>query len=50
MNIVSNLENIDLGPEVSRFVTETRELSSKDKGLALDSFEHVRKVHNSFAR
>jgi Ubiquitin carboxyl-terminal hydrolase, family 1 len=51
MNILSNLENVNLnlGPEMSQFVNATRAMSSKDKGLALDSFDHVKKVHNSFA-
>ena len=49
MNILSNLENVNLGPEMSQFFTATNDMSSKDKGLALHAFEHVRKVHNSFA-
>lgn len=49
MNILSNVENINLGPEVAQFITATSDMSSKDRGLALDSFDHVRKVHNSFA-
>jgi ubiquitin carboxyl-terminal hydrolase L5 len=49
MNIISNLENINFGPEMTQFVNSTRAMSSKDRGLALDSFEHVKKVHNSFA-
>jgi Ubiquitin carboxyl-terminal hydrolase, family 1 len=51
MNILSNLENanLSLGPEMSQFVNATRAMSSKDKGLALDAFDHVKKVHNSFA-
>jgi Ubiquitin carboxyl-terminal hydrolase, family 1 len=49
MNIVSNMENVDLGAEISQFVTATSDMTSKDKGLALDSFGHVRKIHNSFA-
>jgi ubiquitin carboxyl-terminal hydrolase L5 len=49
MNIVSNVENINLGPEITQFLTDTSDMSSKEKGLALDSFDHVRKVHNSFA-
>ncbi|KAF7504117.1 hypothetical protein GJ744_002686 [Endocarpon pusillum] len=49
MNILSNIENVNLGPEMSQFFIATSDMSSKDKGLALDAFEHVRKVHNSFA-
>lgn len=49
MNILSNLDHVNLGLEISQFITTTSDISSKDKGLALDSFEHVRKVHNSFA-
>jgi ubiquitin carboxyl-terminal hydrolase L5 len=49
MNIISNLENVNLGPEITQFVTATSDMSSKEKGLALDYFEHIRKVHNSFA-
>lgn len=49
MNLISNIENINVGPDVNQFISATSDMSSKDKGLALDSFEHVRKVHNSFA-
>ncbi|ERF71399.1 hypothetical protein EPUS_07427 [Endocarpon pusillum Z07020] len=49
MNILSNIENVNLGPEMSQFFMATSDMSSKDKGLALHAFEHVRKVHNSFA-
>ena len=34
---------------ITKFKASTQNLLPKDKGLALDSFESVRDVHNSFA-
>ena len=49
MNIINNRSDIRLGENLEQFRTSTAALSSKDRGLALDSFDHVRDVHNSFA-
>ena len=49
MNIVNNHPNISLGPELNTFRDKTKDMSPRDRGLALDSFEYVRDTHNSFA-
>lgn len=49
MNIVNNHPDISLGPELNAFREKTKDMSPKDRGLALDSFDHVRDAHNSFA-
>ena len=51
MNILGNahVEKQDIGPQLSHFLADTRGMSSKERGILLDQFEHVRKVHNSFA-
>ncbi|ETN37909.1 uncharacterized protein HMPREF1541_07532 [Cyphellophora europaea CBS 101466] len=49
MNIINNHPSINLGPELNAFRNQTKNMSPKDRGLALDSFEHVREKHNSFA-
>ena len=49
MNIINNRQDVRLGKQLERFRSATAMLSSKDRGLALDGFDHVRNVHNSFA-
>jgi ubiquitin carboxyl-terminal hydrolase L5 len=49
MNIINNRQDILLGEHLDRFRSSTAGLSAKGRGLALDGFDHVRKVHNSFA-
>lgn len=49
MNIVNNHADITLGTEMNAFRDRTKSMSPKDRGLALDSFEHIRNKHNSFA-
>jgi ubiquitin carboxyl-terminal hydrolase L5 len=49
MNIINNRKDVTLGEKLDRFRVSTATLSSKDRGLALDGFDHVRDVHNSFA-
>ncbi|KAJ9644839.1 hypothetical protein H2204_001301 [Knufia peltigerae] len=49
MNIVNNHPNIDLGSSLNDFRTKTMSMTPKERGLALDAFDHVREVHNSFA-
>ena len=49
MNIINNRTDLDLGAELQDFKARTQNIQPKDKGLALDSFESVRDVHNSFA-
>jgi ubiquitin carboxyl-terminal hydrolase L5 len=49
LNIVFNSE-VDLGPALESFKEYSKELTPPLKGLAVANFEHVRNVHNSFAR
>jgi ubiquitin carboxyl-terminal hydrolase L5 len=49
MNIINNRQDVQLGEQLEQFRTSTAQLSSKDRGLALDAFDHVRNIHNSFA-
>jgi ubiquitin carboxyl-terminal hydrolase L5 len=49
MNIINNRQDVHLGEQLDKFRSSTATLSSKDRGLALDGFDHVRNVHNSFA-
>ena len=49
MNVINNRSGIHLGEHLEQFRSSTAMLSSKDRGLALDSFDHVRDPHNSFA-
>ncbi len=49
MNIVNNHGGIDLGRSLNDFRTNTMNMTPKERGVALDAFDHVREVHNSFA-
>jgi len=49
MNIINNHVDIDLGQILNDFRAETMNMTPKDRGIALDRFDHVRDVHNSFA-
>jgi hypothetical protein len=49
MNIINNRTSVSLGDNLQAFKNSTMNLSPKDRGLALDNFEIVRDVHNSFA-
>jgi ubiquitin carboxyl-terminal hydrolase L5 len=49
MNIINNRQDVQVSEQLDQFRSATAGLSSKDKGLELDRFDHVRDVHNSFA-
>ena len=49
MNLINNRADLNLGVDLNAFRLHTTPMSSKDKGIALDGFDHVRNVHNSFA-
>ncbi len=49
MNIINNHAGLELGAKLDSFRAATLDMSPKDRGLALDHFDHVRNVHNSFA-
>ena len=49
MNIINNRPDLDLGQDLNNFRARTMNMTPKDRGIALDRFDHVRDVHNSFA-
>ncbi|KAI1625493.1 ubiquitin carboxyl-terminal hydrolase L5 [Exophiala viscosa] len=49
LNIMNNHSGIDLGPPLNEFRENTLKMTPKERGIALDAFDHVRDVHNSFA-
>ena len=49
MNVINNHEELNLGRQLNDFRAATFNLSPKDRGLALDQFDHARDDHNSFA-
>ncbi|OAG44034.1 hypothetical protein AYO21_01886 [Fonsecaea monophora] len=49
MNIVNNHATVNLGQPLNDFRATTMHLTPVERGLALDRFDHVRDVHNSFA-
>ncbi|KIY02789.1 uncharacterized protein Z520_01254 [Fonsecaea multimorphosa CBS 102226] len=49
MNIVNNHATINLGQPLNDFRASTMNMTPMERGLALDRFDHVRDVHNSFA-
>jgi ubiquitin carboxyl-terminal hydrolase L5 len=50
LNIVNNIPNIELGQPLESFKDYTQSFDPVARGYAIDSFDFVRKVHNSFAR
>ena len=48
LNIINN-SRLSLGTRLDEFRRTTMDMSPKDRGLAIDQFDHVRDVHNSFA-
>lgn len=49
MNIINNCVDLDLGEQLNTFRSQTATMTPMDRGIALDSFDHVRDVHNSFS-
>jgi ubiquitin carboxyl-terminal hydrolase L5 len=49
LNIINNHKCIDFGMPLTEFRERTSKMTPKDRGLAIDQFDHVRNVHNSFA-
>ncbi|KAK4542388.1 hypothetical protein LTR36_006845 [Oleoguttula mirabilis] len=50
LNIVNNIPGLDLGRELRNFKDFTQDMDPLSRGDAIDSFEHVKRIHNSFAR
>ncbi|KAF1825127.1 cysteine proteinase [Dissoconium aciculare CBS 342.82] len=49
INIVNNIPGIELGPELSDFRRSTLQMEHMARGDAIDKFDFVRRIHNSFA-
>lgn len=50
LNIVNNIPGLDLGKELRNFKDFTQNMDPLSRGDAIDSFDFVRRIHNSFAR
>ncbi|KAH9827752.1 Ubiquitin carboxyl-terminal hydrolase [Teratosphaeria destructans] len=50
LNIVNNIPDLELGRELQKFKDFTHGMDPLSRGDAVDSFDFVRRIHNSFAR
>ncbi|WPG97376.1 Hypothetical protein R9X50_00015100 [Acrodontium crateriforme] len=50
LNIINNIPGLDMGHELRTFKEFTKDMDPLDRGNAVDHFDFVRKIHNSFAR
>lgn len=50
LNIVNNIPGLHLGKQLSRFKEFTQNMDPLSRGDAIDTFDFVRRIHNSFAR
>ncbi|KAK5172973.1 uncharacterized protein LTR77_003095 [Saxophila tyrrhenica] len=50
LNIVNNIKGLRMGRELRDFKDFTKDMDPLSRGDAIDSFEFVKKIHNSFAR
>jgi len=50
LNIINNIPDVKLGSELRDFKATTQPLSPFERGEAIDDFNHVKIIHNSFAR
>ncbi|KAI5285106.1 hypothetical protein KEM54_000825 [Ascosphaera aggregata] len=50
LNIVNNAEGLELGEELQHFKEFTKTFTPALRGIAINNFEFVKRVHNSFAR
>lgn len=50
LNIVNNIEGIELGENLQHFKDFTMPFTPALRGDAINNFEFVKRVHNSFAR
>lgn len=50
LNLVNNLPDIDLGKELLDFREFTQNMDPLMRGDTIDSFDFVKRIHNSFAR
>ncbi|KAK7546647.1 ubiquitin carboxyl-terminal hydrolase [Phyllosticta citricarpa] len=50
LNIVMNIPDVDLGPNLSSFKSFTRDFTPALRGDQIQNYDFVKNVHNSFAR
>ena len=50
LNIVNNIKGLQMGKELRDFRDFTNEMDPMSRGDAIDSFDFVKHIHNSFAR
>ena len=50
LNIVNNIKGLTMGRELRDFKEFTRDMDPISRGDAIDGFDFVRQIHNSFAR
>lgn len=50
LNIVNNIKGLRMGEELHNFHEFTRDMDPLSRGDAIDNFEFVRQIHNSFGR
>jgi ubiquitin carboxyl-terminal hydrolase L5 len=50
LNIVNNIEGVDLGENLRHFREFTMPFTPALRGDAINNFEFVKRIHNSFAR
>ncbi|KAF2768977.1 cysteine proteinase [Teratosphaeria nubilosa] len=50
LNIVNNIPDLELGRELQKLKDFTQGMDPLSRGDAVDSFDFVRRIHNSFAR
>lgn len=50
LNIVLNIQDIDIGEQLSAFKEFTRDFTPPMRGVAIDNFALLRRLHNSFAK
>jgi ubiquitin carboxyl-terminal hydrolase L5 len=50
LNIVFNIENAQIGKHLAAFKDFTKDFTPSLRGITLSNFDHLRKLHNTFAR
>ncbi|EME40184.1 hypothetical protein DOTSEDRAFT_179147 [Dothistroma septosporum NZE10] len=50
LNIVNNIPGLEMGKELRDFKEFTKDVDPLGRGDAIDNFEFIRRIHNSFAR
>lgn len=50
LNIINNIPGLHLGKELRTFKDFTQDMDPLSRGDAVDSFDFVKRIHNSFAR